>query len=164
MLTYIGGYHILYAVYQAGLKSEMRSFLQKNRSNTNYGTHLVLKSNNGKITDDRFEWEEEGEEFRYNQELYDIVTLEVHQGYTIICCLKDNAENQLENQLEEIRKTEKKTKTTQSHQQIKMFSAFCISYERHEIFYSQESISKYSNFSSEILIRSSEIFLPPPQC
>jgi hypothetical protein len=141
----------------------MRCYLQKNH-HANYGEHLKFETKEGKITDPKFQWEEEGAEFRYDHALYDIVTIDVQNGCTLITCLKDNSENQLEKQLDEIRKTEHKSSSTNTRSQIKFFSVFCHIGEKlvTDIFWHSVAIKPMLKYS--ILLRASEIVSPPPQC
>jgi len=162
MLVYIGGYHLFFAWHQANLKTEMKAYLRQHTS-SRYGTVIQLKTNNGIINDINFSWEEEGAEFRYHNMLYDVVTIDHQAGLITICCLLDNSENQLEQQLNDIHKTENKQKSKSNHS-IKYFSNFCIVksntiklYLPENLLYNLLPSNKISNYSTDIIC-------PPPQC
>ena len=162
MLIYVGGYHLFFAWHQANLKTEMKAYLKQHQS-SKYGTTIQLKTYNGQINDVNFSWEEEGTEFRYHDLLYDVVTIDHQAGMVTICCLLDNSENQLEQQINDIHKTENK-QTNKSGLSIKYFSNFCILKSSSIQFYSPKNFlynlfpqNKISNYSSKIIC-------PPPQC
>ena len=76
------------------------------------------------MLDPDFSWEEENEEFRYQKDLYDIVSIEKKEGLIEIVCLKDNDENQLESQLNEIHKSNKTNTSKSIQSNSKIFSVF----------------------------------------
>lgn len=162
MLIYVGGYHLFFAWHQANLKTEMKAYLKQHKS-SKYGTVIQLKTNNGQINDTNFSWEDDGTEFRYHDLLYDVVTIDHQAGMVTICCLLDNSENQLEQQINDIHKIENKQKTNNSIS-IKYFSNFCILKSNTVQFYPPGNFlfnlfpqNKISNYSSKIIC-------PPPQC
>ena len=114
LLVYIGGYQLFYCLYQQSLKTEMKAYLKENKT-SKFGTRLEFEIEGNQIKDKSFSWEEENEEFRYHNELYDVVNIENQEGKLILICIKDNDENQLENQLKEIHKINKtgSSKTSQ---------------------------------------------------
>jgi len=161
MLLYVGGYHLFYAWHQANLKTEMKAYLKQHKS-SKYGTVIQIKTNNGQINDTNFSWEDEGTEFRYHNLLYDVVSIDHQAGMVTICCLLDNSENQLEQQINDIHKTENK-QTNKSNLSIKYFSNFCIVKSNNIQLYPPKSLvynlfpnNKISNYSTEIIC-------PPPQ-
>ncbi len=161
MLIYVGGYHLFFAWHQVNLKTEMKAYLKQHKS-SKYGTVIQLKTNNGQIIDTNFSWEDDGTEFRYHDLLYDVVTIDHQAGMVSICCLLDNSENQLEQQIIDIHKTENK-QTNKSGLSIKYFSNFCILKSSTVQFYSPENLL-YSLFpKNKISNYSSEIICPPPQ-
>jgi len=162
MLIYVGGYYLFFAWHQANLKTEMKAYLKQHKS-SKYGTVIQLKTNSGQINDTNFSWEDDGTEFRYHDLLYDVVTIDHQAGMVSICCLLDNSENQLEQQINDIHKTENK-QTNKSGLSIKYFSNFCILKSSTIQFYPPENFlynlfpqNKISNYSSKIIC-------PPPQC
>ena len=69
MLTYIGGYHLIYTFYQQGLKLEMKAYLKENKQ-SNFGVKFQFNLSKGEISNPDFVWEEKGEEFKYKNEYY----------------------------------------------------------------------------------------------
>ncbi len=163
LLVYIGGYHLIYSLYQQGLKTEMKAYLKENKS-SKFGTKLEFALDGDQIKDQSFSWEEENEEFRYHQELYDVVNIEKQDGKIILICLKDNDENQLENQIKEIHKTNKSGNNKTLQNSVKFFSVFY--QEKHaEIYISEiEMKEKGVSHSSNLVSSFFEIQLPPPRC
>jgi hypothetical protein len=102
LLVYIGGYHLVYAIHQFGLRQEMRAYL-KTHPDIRYGSYFSLGIKKGRVTDKAFNWEEENEEFRYNNELYDVVTLQSKGDSLYISALKDDNENNLEQHVKQVR-------------------------------------------------------------
>jgi hypothetical protein len=101
----------------------MKAYLKQNKS-SQFGTRFEFALNNNQVTDSKFSWEEEGAEFRYQKELYDVVSLEKKEGKLVIICLKDNDENKLEKQVSEIHKANKPTNSKTAQNSIKFFSVF----------------------------------------
>ncbi|MCX6205288.1 MAG: hypothetical protein NTZ19_03445 [Bacteroidetes bacterium] len=159
----MGGYHLLYIFYQQQIKSEMKSFLKEHRS-SEFCSKLVFATSDGKIRDSNFSWEEENEEFRYQHELYDVVSIEKKNGRAEIICLKDNDENQLEIQLNEIHKSDKSNSSKSTQNFLKFFSVFYL--EKKQAFdFRTVEINLYTHrFSPELLIAFFEIQVPPPRC
>jgi hypothetical protein len=159
----MGGYHLLYIYHQQELKTEMKAFLKEHHS-SRFGSKLVFAMSAGKVNNANFSWEEENEEFRYQQELYDVVSIEKTNGKIEIICIKDNDENQLESQLNEIRKLNKPNSSKSTQNTFKFFS----------VFYLQKSHSNYLSlvknivipfrFSSELSKTFFDIQAPPPRC
>jgi len=95
ILISTGGYHFLYMAYQIELKQDMKTYLRENDA-SQIGTHFCFTTQSGQISDSAFLWEDENEEFRYKNELYDVVSIKKLSGKMLVCCLKDNNENDFE--------------------------------------------------------------------
>lgn len=163
MVIYIGGYHLVYAWHQAGLKEEMKAYLKCNKQ-ANYGTKFSFMTCNGAIEDPKFEWEEEEAEFRYDNEWYDVVYLDKKDGVVQICCLKDNSENELEKQLDEIHKAQKSPSSTKALSHLKYFPGFYFK-ESFEQPIAYNEIAVLNPHSKSFLPRNiAEIHKPPPRC
>lgn len=163
LLVYIGGYHLIYSLYQQNLKTEMKAFLKQNKS-SQFGTRFEFTINNNQVTDPKFSWEEEGEEFRYQHELYDIVSLEKKQGKLIVVCLKDKDENQLEKQLDEIHKSNKSTNSKTAQNSIKFFSVFYLEKINNHFLPSVDTKAIIAFKGASIRTIYCNIQLPPPRC
>jgi len=70
-----GGYQLIYCLYQQEMKTEMKAFLKQNKS-SQFGTRFEFNLQVKQVVDEQFSWEEEGSEFRYRGEMYDVVSLE----------------------------------------------------------------------------------------
>lgn len=159
----MGGYHFIYSLYQQELKTEMKTYLSANRA-SEFGTIFEFTLNNNKVVDSGFTWEEENVEFRFNQDLYDIVHIEKKEGKLLVTCLKDNDENQLEKQINEIHKNNKPFNSKTAQQTVKFFSSFYLpnqdrkfdTKELKEVFKTRYLMLLNSSFS--------KIQLPPPRC
>ena len=163
LLIYIGGYHLLYIYHQQQLKTEMKAFLKENHS-SGFGSKLVFSLNAGKIDNADFSWEEENEEFRYQQELYDVISVEKKNGKIEIVCLKDNNENQLENQLNEIHKLNKTNSSKSTQITLKFFSLFYLQKNQTSNLKSMLCHPRPHRFSSDLLVAFFDIQAPPPRC
>jgi hypothetical protein len=162
-LIYIGGYHLLYIYHQQQLKTEMKAFLKANHG-SGFGSKLVFPLSSGKIENADFSWEEENEEFRFQQELYDVVSIEKKNGTIEILCLKDNNENQLENQLNEIHKLNKTNSSKSSQNTLKFFSLFYLQKNQVSNIKFSTSQPRPHLFSSDLLVAFFDIQSPPPRC
>jgi hypothetical protein len=163
LLVYIGGYHLIYCLYQQGLKTEMKAFLQENKS-SQFGTKLEFAVVSNKIIDENFSWEDENEEFRYHDELYDVVKIEKKQDKIVLICLKDKDENQLENQIKEIHKINKTGSSKNQQTNLKFFSPFYFIKRSNHIvdFVVKNNLSNH--FSLDLSYHFFDIQLPPPRC
>lgn len=86
----IFGYYLPYLV----LLSEVKSEMEEKMNEDNAGKFMVsltfsLKGN------EQPEWKEEGKEFRYKDEMYDVVKAEKHNDKITYYCLKDKEEKEL---------------------------------------------------------------------
>jgi hypothetical protein len=163
VLVYIGGYYLIYSLYQQELKTEMKVFLKQNKS-SQFGTKFEFPINNGQVADAKFSWEEEGAEFRYQHELYDVVSLEQKEGKLIIVCIKDNDENQLEKQLNEIHKTNKPVNSKTDLNSFKFFSVFYLEKSNCYFEFCNKKKFIFPVNTSNLTATFFDIQLPPPRC
>ena len=120
---YTGGYHFLYMIYQLDLKSEMKASLSKNDQN-HFGTHFSFAIVKDQITDTHFSWEEENEEFRFNNDLYDVVSVKRTADSIQICGLKDNIENNFEQAWNEIHHKNRDASSAIATSFVKLYCAY----------------------------------------
>ncbi len=163
IITYIGGYYLIYTFYQHGLKSEMKTYLKANKQ-SNFGIKFQFKLYQGEISNPDFVWEEKGEEFKYKNEYYDVVTIEKDKGQIKIICLKDDNENKLEQQLNQINKKEKNSTSATRLSQLKFFSFFHIESYNNSFFnkfQKPDFIETYTFFLKDCY---GDIHIPPPRC
>lgn len=162
MFIYMGGFHLVFAVHQQQLKREMRAYLQVN-NDARYGSHFVFKLDNNKINDPAFEWEEEGQEFRYRSELYDVVSVTKLGNELKITALKDANENQLEQQVNQLNK-DRNNKAAGTATALKFFGV-CNGMRAPEYsFYNPSCTVVYNLYSANPCDNARDILTPPPRC
>ncbi|MDE3253456.1 MAG: hypothetical protein KGO92_11660 [Bacteroidota bacterium] len=122
LLIYMGGYHLVYGVYRAGIKQDMRAYL-KNHADTKMGEYLSFRVWNSNIQAKGFDWEETDHEFSYQGSMYDVVNIRYTADSVYICALPDNRENNLADQLATLHKSSMDHHAA-SLSLIKMFSVF----------------------------------------
>lgn len=81
----------------------MKTYLLQN-PNTTEATQLSFAYEDEKVNNSDFYWEEEGEEFVYNGEKYDVINTSVHNQLITFVCIKDKNENALEKKLAALQK------------------------------------------------------------
>ena len=163
ILTYIGGYHLIYTFYQQGLKLEMKAYLKANK-HSNFGVKFQFNLSKGEISNPDFVWEEKGEEFKYKNEYYDIVTIEKDKGQIKIFCLKDDNENELEQQLNQINKKEKNSSSPSRYAQLKFFSFFYKESSNHTFFCWSQKPDFVETYDCYLKDCYTDIYIPPPRC
>jgi len=141
----------------------MKAYLKENKS-SKFGTRLEFEIEGNQIKDKSFSWEEENEEFRYHNELYDVVNIENQEGKLILICIKDNDENQLENQLKEIHKINKTGSSKSSLNNFKSFSVFYLQKQPRLFISGKGKKENPPDFSSNLSTSFFDILLPPPRC
>ena len=158
----MGGYHLVYTIYQAGIKQEIRSYLSTH-ADTRYGTYLNFKLEKGNIANTGFEWEELNEEFRYNNEMYDVVSVQYTADSVRICALKDSRENQLAQNLLEIHQQKQNSSSSSSLSVVKFFSIFTFDI-REDGFLSQHNYISYAHVKEPGFFSNNfEVQVPPPR-
>lgn len=162
-MIYIGGYHLVYAVYRAGIKQEMRVYLQKNKD-TRLGTYLSFAVKDKQVSDPYFEWEETGKEFSYRGEMYDVVTLSCQSDSIRICALKDERENNLAGQLAVIHQSSHQNNAANTRAVLHFFSVFTV--EPEQVCQGQLSsvILHTAYFHTKPVLNTGEVTTPPPRC
>ncbi len=118
----MGGYHLIYGVYRAGIKQDMRAYL-KDHKDLRLGDYLGFRQQNHAVQSDEFSWEETNREFSYRGKMYDVVNIRYTTDSIYICALRDNREDDLSDVLVTLRKN------SQDHHSaaismIKIFSVF----------------------------------------
>ncbi|MCW3087712.1 MAG: hypothetical protein JWQ78_1098 [Sediminibacterium sp.] len=163
LVIYVGGYHLVYAVYQCGLKREMKAYL-KTHTNPRYGTYLHFALADEEIRDPSFSWEEENEEFTFRGEWYDVVTVDRSGDSIRICALRDERENDLDKQVREIHQAAHQGNPAQSTSYLKFFSAFYISDPALPVFAANAELSYVPAKEKYFQSCGPEVNLPPPRC
>lgn len=163
LVIYIGGYHLIYAVYRAGIKQEMRAYLQKNKD-TRLGTYFSFAVKDKKITDTHFSWEEKDEEFSYDGKMYDVVTVAYHSDSARICALKDERENNLAEQLAVIHNGNHTDSEAGAKTAFHFFSVFTMIQEPFYPCRTSFIIRHWPGSAERILLDLTEVTTPPPRC
>lgn len=161
LLIYMGGYHLIYGVYRAEIKQDMRAYL-KSHTDTKMGEYLSFSVRNHIIQAKEFDWEETDQEFSYLGGMYDVVNIQYRADSVFICALPDNRENNLADQLATLHKNSQDHHTT-SLSLIKMFSVFTQTLpenrESHPLFLSVHNCY----FETAIVPIGAEVQSPPPR-
>lgn len=110
LLIYMGGYQLIMFGYQLGIKADMKVWLRQNRA-SGYNTVFSFAATNKAITDPSLRWEEEGEEFYYNGNMYDVVSIGYANGKATVYCINDKEENKLSRLADELRQKHSKEST-----------------------------------------------------
>lgn len=162
MLIYLGGYQIISACYKLELKSEAKQFLQSNPS-ADYLTRFQFDLRGGEIDAANFEWEEEGQEFRLNGAMYDVVQLKEQHGKLIVYCYNDSGESKLEKHLDEIHQKQNNPKAGSTAAFQKLISLSFESIKTHHIIFIPSClVSKFNDYQAAVLCQFVEIMVPPP--
>lgn len=97
LFIYEGGYLLYCSFRQQSLKKEMRAYVQEH--NETFSNTFSLEANGNSITAAGFEWISKGEEFRYEGELFDVVSISYHDGKATIHAINDKQEEGLIKQI-----------------------------------------------------------------
>ncbi len=96
----IFGFYVPYLVKRAVIRSEMSSRMEESLP-----ANLIVKiSFDLKIHDDVPVWVREGKEFRYKNEMYDVLKSESIDGKVVYYCVRDKDEKELEASFEKLLK------------------------------------------------------------
>lgn len=125
LLINIGGYHLVYHVYRAGIKQDIMTYLASH-VDSSIGSHLSFKLSGSEVSDPNFQWEDDQKEFRYKGELYDVVSKTEDNGFLRINALKDSRENSLEKELFQLGGQTNHKSASGYATMFKLFSFYCI--------------------------------------
>jgi hypothetical protein len=124
ILLYMGGYHLVIAIYQAEVKNEVKSYL-KNNPDQSLGTPFDFLLTGNKVSDNRFSWEEENEEFIFNGEYFDVAAISRNGDSLHITAIKDGEENALQEKWQALQQQKNNQAAGNTSTTIKFFPAFC---------------------------------------
>lgn len=141
----------------------MKAYLSQ-YNDSSCGSYLSFNIQNNKIIDNDFKWEEEGGEFRYRGELYDVVSVKKINNTITICCLKDGNENKLEKQVNNIHKNNNTKTPSSALSLLKFFSAFFMPDKESPIFYYSLDTQTGSIANETSVANNIEVIKPPPRC
>jgi len=155
----MGGYHFVYALYRQDMKHEMKAWLSDHK-NAALGDRFCFTVFNDAVSDPSFSWEEEGEEFSYHGEMYDVVSLHYENDKLIINALKDGKETQIDQQLSALNHKRNEDK---SRILLKLFPVFICDVSKEDNV-SSFGVRTYSApRSQDIFLLHNEILTPPPR-
>lgn len=162
MIIYLGGYQIISACYRLELKIEAHQFLKTNPTG-DFLSVFQFEYKDGEVLASNFEWEEAGKEFKYNNNMYDVVKMEEHNQKMVVYCYNDSGENKLEKHLDEIHQKQNnpKASSTAAFQKLVSLSFESVKHQEHYLIPSQLRF-KFKGFNESVLFNTLEITVPPP--
>ena len=162
-LLQTGGLLLLMYSKQMALKREMKARLKAD-SNQPGQTFLELELKNGEPIAASFEWEEEGDEFRYNGSIYDVIEKKIIGNKLYVRCVDDKHEAAVMKVAEELHKREHRGDQPYSAPLYQLLSLLL--FDQHNcsqpvaITYLIQHIDQYHASFSPIVI---DILSPPPR-
>jgi len=152
------GYYCFYAfkIYSAKIEAHNQLLHQVPE---NLLTKISLQDNARSI-----QWEEEGKEFRLNDEMYDVVKEKKEDGKRYLLCLNDKKEDEV---LKALASTVKNnTENSNKQQNMMKFSIPEWIFEQHTSVMPEMGFNnlkkEYSNYNSALLTGVVEVNSPPP--
>ena len=105
-----GGLHLLMQYRQMYLKRQMKVKLKANPGEFEQ-TVFEFELVNGKPTELSFEWEEEGDEFRLNGAMYDVIEKKIKGNRLLVRCISDKDEDNIIRKIEALNRGSRHKKT-----------------------------------------------------
>lgn len=161
LVVYMGGYHLIYALYKQGIRHDMRAWLSHHHDAT-FGNRFSFALSDNTVADPFFSWEETGAEFRYRGELYDVVSIHYGKDRISVCALKDGRENELDQQLSVLDHHKQEKQKTLSV--LKFFSVFIAAGQTAFSGSMAVTVHRMPLGLYQLLHASPEINTPPPRC
>lgn len=149
------GYHLIFYLQRAALKSEMKTFLKDQKTHKDV---VQINFTNEELS--QLEWEGD-DEFFFQGEMYDVIQKKNDGNKTVILCIPDKKETAL---LNEYQKTHKRN--TSSSVTAQLFSMQFVLPDNYSLQRPQKSIQKYfgQHFFSLKSLASAIISPPPDVC
>ena len=157
----IVGYRVVYFFRQREAKSEMQNFLRSmaNRRSEIPGLLLFQEEDLKRVR-----WQDDGNEFEMNDEMYDVIEKHRENGKTIVVCISDKNETALIKKFEKLRDQAQGSSQSQSNTILKlMFSPFFVSDLNYSFVLGRQSNLQFLYPPSFISSVNREILTPPPQ-
>lgn len=155
MLFSEAGYFLYYSIQRYQIKQEIKKELS-----SVIEAHLLetieLEKNAAAI-----EWEEEGEEFFFNNSMYDVKRIEKINGKTFLYCINDDKENALLKKM--VVATEKNQKEKKNHSFKFQLPYFLVTTTFLPVPSSIPVQHIFSPFSESAIYLSGDIVIPPPK-
>jgi hypothetical protein len=109
-------------------------------------------------------WQEDGKEFLFNGELYDVVKSKIINGETILYCLSDNKEKEIIKSYNKVTKNNS-SKDKRAKSNVETASTlFVIENKKSEDISSYKFIKEYYLFISQLSVGITNQLLQPPRC
>ena len=162
IMLYMGGYHLVFSIYQAGIKKEVKNYLTHHQDQT-LGTHFNFILTGNTISDKNFNWEEINEEFTFQGEYYDVAAISREADTIRITAIKDGEENTLLEKWQSLQLRNNSPSAGNNHAVIKFFPAFY--YEAITYDFSISPLPKNHSLMGKIFLPLSaeELIGPPPR-
>jgi hypothetical protein len=102
---YNTGSYIMYVVSARQLKQEVRAYTRTHPDVAD--VVFAFDLDNGKVTDNSFYWEDDGEEFSYKGSMYDVVSARQEDGGLFVKCIDDKKEKELKSSMAKMNRNNK---------------------------------------------------------
>lgn len=146
------GYHLVFSFQLASVKSEMKAFLLSQKENKD----IVELSLNTEESKELF-WENE-HEFRYKQEMYDVIEKKVDGEMVVIRCISDKKETHI---LNEYQKNNRKNPS--NSKVVQLITAHFVIPADHSLKLPERVVNNYfKDYSSRLQNIAPTVILPPP--
>ena len=148
---------------QMALKREMKARLRANPDQPGQA-FLEFELNNGEPIAASFEWEEDGDEFRYNGSIYDVIEKKIVGNRMYLRCIDDKDEATAMKIVEELHKKDHRRDQPYSSPVYQLLSLLL--FDQHNcnqpfaMTYPIQHIDNYHAFFTPIVI---DILSPPPR-
>lgn len=155
------GYFIFFKLEQYEVKKEIKKQIKSNIPKSKLTLIKIAKNKE----EQEIKWCEDAKEFRYKDQMYDIVITEKHQNFTYYYCIKDDKETELFAKLD-ILVNRKINNDKQSNNLKTIFNILTCPFLIDTFVYSFLNISKiniYSNYFIFIKNRTICPDFPPPK-
>jgi hypothetical protein len=150
------GFYLNFEIAQYRIKKEVKSRIIKNLPVDELTLVKISFSDKKKIT-----WMEEGREFRYKGEMFDVVTIKKGKDTTYYYCFSDVRESKLLARLDKLVKDQTDNSQSRANQKKQE-----INYFFHKILFTQclvETSVLYFNYPSSYKSWNAEVLSPPPR-
>ncbi len=162
MIIYLGGYQIISACYRLELKIEAHNYLTSNLTEE-YLSIFQFDVKDGIVQATSFEWEEDGKEFKYKNNMYDVVQIKENNNQIIVYCYNDSGESRLEKHLDQIHQQQNNPKASATTAFQKLISLSFESVKNHDMYLVPSKLRfKYKEYDESVLLHHLEITAPPP--
>ena len=154
------GYFLYYSIQLHQIKKAAQKELIASLPENSF-TKICLEENTTAI-----KWEEENKEFSLNGKMYDVATIKIENGNTILYCLSDNKEDQVLDNLSSSVRARNENNSNTKHQFVIKFhlADFTITKIDYKNGYSSVNVSeKHFDVEPGIVSSFKKIITPPPE-